>query len=130
MVVLSSGLVVAVGGDPEGHQTDEGVALQAFSVTGEVDSSFGEAGLARSPIAGDAVAHAHPDGGLVLAGLTRTGASVIVKLRHDGQADSSFGENGVVQTGASSIDALVVRPDGRVVFLVPTDVGTSFALVG
>lgn len=127
LVVLSGGRVVAVGSDRDPMAT--GADLQAFSVDGEMDRSFGDAGLVRLSVGVEA-AHAPPDGGLVLGAHTATGSLVIQKLRHNGLPDSSFGEEGVVHTSGFIIRALAVRPDGGVVVLLWTDGGNSFALLG
>jgi uncharacterized delta-60 repeat protein len=92
-------------------QLAPGAAVSAARIrlAGELDPSFGRAGLVKGTgqtIGGIAV---QPDGRIVVAGL-----GSLARYLPDGSLDASFGQGGSVATGISA-DAVALQPDGKVV---------------
>ena len=90
-------------------------APAAAAAAGDLDSSFGSAGVAHLAAGAElnAVA-AEPDGGAVAVG--RTGSSMIAaKLTPAGQLDASFGSGGIATVGAGVARAVAIQADGKIV---------------
>jgi uncharacterized delta-60 repeat protein len=114
---------------------------------GEVDTSFGQGGIASPDPSGgygdtaqaQAVA-AQPDGRIVVAGryLVKQFPSeyrtFVTRLEPDGRVDESFGDRGFAITGSSPVDffgrlELAVGPDGHI-YVAESDRLSSFTATG
>lgn len=98
------------------------VAGTAGAVTGQLDPSFGNGGVA-SPALGSAYQHTPldsarlPDGRTVVAGASGTEPwALLGMLRSDGSPDPAFGVSGAVETRDVSVwDAVAVQADEKIV---------------
>jgi uncharacterized delta-60 repeat protein len=116
---LTAGLIV-----PEAAQAAPG---RAHSSSSQVDSSFGQSGVATAFSDGSADALvAEPDGGAVVAGSSRSSSTdasaptqvAVTKLLSSGQADTSFGTSGTVVTQVQGVaQAVAIAPDGGILVL-------------
>lgn len=92
--------------------------LARFEDDGTLDASFGTAGVATvdcgPPVAGTATLVRQPDGKLVAAAPSNSGATCVVRALTDGSPDPSFGTNGVVTVPDLYAWALAIQPDGKV----------------
>jgi len=87
---------------------------------GDLDHSFGSAGVVRTDFGGSDLANAvavQPDGKIVAAGTTGT-AFALARYNADGSLDTSFGSGGKVTTTIGPRDAanaILLQPDGKIV---------------
>lgn len=98
---------------------------QAVSNPGDLDQSFGDAGLATAVFYGTSgTANAgilQPDGKIVTAGFNSTSKGfALARFHPDGTIDNSFGMAGKVSTSfsqsdSSFADALAIQPDLKIV---------------
>jgi uncharacterized delta-60 repeat protein len=118
------GKIVAGGAGVQPNLTVFGLARHHLD--GSLDTSFGNGGVALTPIGSFGFATAvarQPDGKLVAAGQSygpsQTYEFTLVRYEVDGTLDTSFGADGVVTTPVGSSDAeafaLVLQPDGKLV---------------
>jgi uncharacterized delta-60 repeat protein len=117
-------------------------ALPAGAAPGDVDTSFGQSGLATVPFPSGGVPTAmavQPDGKVVVVGDADTPSSAsgttvtigqpevgVARLMPNGSADASFGTSGVTTTKVSDSDhaeRVAVAPDGGI--LVLADAATA-----
>ncbi len=109
-------------------------ALARYRSDGELDSSFGNDGVAASPLLGAGSAYGRtlalaPNGKLVLGGTydidpspaEERYAPAIVRFQSNGSLDTGFGAGGVVEApltqGANeeSLEGIVVQPDSKII---------------
>jgi uncharacterized delta-60 repeat protein len=96
--------------------------VMRFTPNGNLDSSFGINGIARTVFGNDYAVGAclQPDGKIVVGG---NGSAEFLLMRYntDGKLDNDFGKNGIVSAnfGAGSIEssckAIALQPDGKIV---------------
>ena len=107
------GKLIAVGG-----AAFNGVAVVVaarFTPDGQLDTSFGEAGIARAPALDHATAvDFAADGSIVIAGSKVSGDWRLARITRDGAVDQSFGSGGFAP-GPWEVTAIEALPDGRVV---------------
>lgn len=116
-----------------------GSVLPASAAPGDVNSSFGQAGLATVPFPSGGAPTAmvvQPDGKIVVAGDADTPSSAsgttvtfgtpevgVARLLADGSADTSFGTSGVTTTKIADTDhaaRVALAPDGGILVLADT----------
>src|SRR5207249_3402861 len=100
------------------------------SNAGDLDPTFGNGGVASTPLPATSDAHSvvvQPDGKIVVAGCTDTcddnlaayaHTFVVARFLPDGQLDSTFGSGGVVQTGFGAhgqAHSVALQADGKIV---------------
>ncbi len=94
-------------------------AIARYNSNGSLDTSFGSFGTTTTTIGSDEdVAHSviqQPDGKLVAAGYTKSGAVIsvaLVRYQSDGSIDTSFGTSGKVITTIGSISRVfsIIQP--------------------
>jgi uncharacterized delta-60 repeat protein len=91
----------------------------AAAAPGDLDPTFGTAGVVQTAIGSSATANAialQPDGRILLAGSSYPGGLALARYAPDGALDSSFGTGGVL-TGPVEVTALgvAVQEDGKIV---------------
>ena len=91
----------------------------ASAAPGDLDPSFGDAGIVRTAIGGAAIANAvvlQSDGRIVVTGRSDPEGLAVARYRPDGTLDTTFGTNGVA-AGLTTGTALGValQLDGRIV---------------
>jgi uncharacterized delta-60 repeat protein len=108
---------IVVGGVADGD-----FALARYSITGELDSTFGLDGRITFDLGGDDRVNAvrlQADGKIVAAGVANGVDFAIVRVNADGTPDTIFGSNGRVVTdcsgGPDAAFAVLVRSDGKIV---------------
>ena len=139
LVRQPDGKLVAAGYARSG--TSDDFALARYNADGSLDTSFGTGGKVLTAIGSTDSANAlvrQPDGKLVAAGYSHTGASgydfALARYNVDGSLDTSFGSGGKVTTAFSSgpdlVYALTLQPDGKLVAAGRADNGSDddFAL--
>jgi uncharacterized delta-60 repeat protein len=116
---VSLGLILWPAAAAGGHSS---ASAAAPLLAGDLDSSFGSAGVVtQSP--GDPVGIAvQPDGKVVVAGgAVRGSGFLLARYLPDGSPDPSFGEGGYVPTGPGlpvgrdDSGAVALQPDGKIV---------------
>ena len=135
MALQPDGKIVLVGG----------LRMARYESDGDLDPSFGDAGVVEIVFNGGLLDEAHgvaiqPDGRILVAGVTRVGAQddfAVNRYLADGTLDGSFGGDGRVSTDfAGQVDrayAVLVQTDGRIVVvghagaMTPLGVGSDFA---
>jgi len=139
LVLQPDGKLVAAGQASTGATYD--FVLVRYNANGTLDASFGTGGAVTTPVGVgyDAVSSlvVQPDGKLVAAGYTATGATyafALVRYHADGTLDAGFGVEGAVVTRVgvdrNYASALVLQPDGKLVAAGYTEpVDNDFALV-
>jgi uncharacterized delta-60 repeat protein len=125
LALQSDGKIIAAG---TANNFDE-FGLARYNSNGTLDSSFGSGGVVRTafPMAGATAAKAavvQPDGKIVAAGYTGTGATfndyALVRYNSNGSLDSAFGTGGLVtlnyefNTNDYAEDVLI-QPDGKII---------------
>lgn len=123
MALQNNGMIV-VGVSPWGY---EGFIVMRYQGNGALDQTFGQAGIATTPIVPSQYAtaravSAHVKGTIVVVGTAHTGSTGAIGLARflpTGQLDKSFGKGGVVATlfkGASAgAVALAIDKSKRIV---------------
>jgi uncharacterized delta-60 repeat protein len=92
----------------------------AFAADGDLDTSFGEGGLAKIDRSSEVTRIAlQPDGKVIAAGQVPGGDinTYVTRLDENGAVDTSFGTNGYVTLGppgGMGIGPVAVQPDGRI----------------
>ena len=102
--------------------TDTDYLLVRFTPTGQLDITLDDDGVAMVDIGGDCneafTIALHPDGRIVMAGDTCSGAS-IAAVFENGSIDSSFGSFGgwrdIFGTAGGIVHALAIDADGRII---------------
>jgi uncharacterized delta-60 repeat protein len=121
--IQSDGKIVVVGSTFNG--TNEDFALVRYTTGGTLDSTFGTAGVTKTPIgsndeAGYAV-EIQSDGKIVVAGSTNNGTNddfAVARYTTGGVLDNTFGTGGIVTTAIAGYDqayALTIQSDGKIV---------------
>ncbi len=106
--------------------TNDDFALVRYNTNGSLDTSFGSGGKVITNLGGNDVVQAlaiQTDGKIVVAGFTRTGATVadfgLARYTTGGLLDTSFGSAGTVVTslaaGEDAAAALAIQSDGKIV---------------
>jgi uncharacterized delta-60 repeat protein len=122
ITVLTDGKILLAGSTSPTGGSD--FALMRFNSNGSLDTSFNSVGYVTTNIAGYDSANAiavQPDGKIVLAGVSNTGAAnfALVRYKSDGALDTTFDGDGKVSTDFSSTDeqvnAVAIQADGKVV---------------
>jgi uncharacterized delta-60 repeat protein len=99
-------------------------ALARYRPDGSLDPSFAGNGKQTFPIgeaSGAAAVAVQPDGKIVVAGYSSSGASsrvALARLKANGLPDPAFGTDGLTTTPVglvSGAEALVLQPDGKIV---------------
>ena len=135
-LALQPGGKLVVGGEIDSGILPKGYfGLVRFNSDGTLDTSFGENGLAMTPIGSDASGAAlaqQPDGKLVLAGYSTVDSThefALARYDADGSPDVGFGTSGAVTTpiGAhgSTADAVALEPDGTILVAGGTETGSN-----
>jgi formylglycine-generating enzyme len=127
---------------PDGRFLAVGVAYDDVAVSrhlasGELDTTFGDSGLARIPVLTGTDtgyrATLTADGKILIAGFAHNGVNqdvAVVRLDFDGQIDTTFGIDGAVTTDLGGDDlgfAVAPLPDGKI--LVAGRSGNRIAMV-
>ena len=109
-------------------------AIARYQPDGSIDYSFGEGGVTRTDLTGNAdlvtALVAQPDGKFVVAGIAQ-GRLAAVRYHADGSLDTGFGDNGkVIFTGLAATfgnmktAALTLQADGKMVLATsPVSIG-------
>lgn len=109
VVIQSDGKIIVAGTDnPYGSST---FALARYTITGSLDSTFGNSGIITTTI-GDIASRGNdiiiqPDGKIIVAGQSYepfTSVFALARYKNDGNLDDTFGIGGIVTT-TSSIQA-------------------------
>jgi uncharacterized delta-60 repeat protein len=128
MALSQDGMIVTAGEGPGDSTNSTRIAVARYEPDGQLDSSFGEAGIAEFSIGSsynDARAVAiQPDGKIVVAGDYFTGNqsgpnngydALVVRFLANGQLDSSFNGVGYVNLGPGfGWGGVAVQNDGRI----------------
>ena len=143
VVIQPAGGIVTAGW----HNTPGGAdfALTRHDASGNLDHSFGTAGIASTDFGGDDDeafdAALTPDGGIVAVGRTDAGGFpkqdfAVARYTPDGKPDLGFDADGMVATdilgGGDQANAVAVQPDGKIVVAgsaVRGGIDSDFALV-
>jgi uncharacterized delta-60 repeat protein len=98
------------------------ISLVRYNSDGTLDNSFGQAGIALSPISEDDYAYygtLQGDGKIVIAGNIINGGFTLWRFNQNGTTDNSFGAFGSVLTTGSAqgnfATAAAVQTDGKIV---------------
>lgn len=100
------------------------MAAMRFLPDGNIDSSFGDNGIASIPYTPCTAIAVQPDGKVLLAGyedLANPGVPfVLARFNTDGSLDASFGNNGLVlhqwpDGGENKCRAMKLQPDGKII---------------
>lgn len=123
--IQADGKIIVAGSCDLGF--DSAVAICRLNPSGDLDTSFGDAGKVISTIGAehseaDAIA-LQPDGKIVIAGSAYDDADLqsvmVARFLPTGILDPSFGTNGFVitplGTNSSSASAIALQPDGKIV---------------
>ena len=121
--------------------TNLDIVLARYDAQGQPDTTFGDAGVVITEVAGDdELANdmvLQDDGKILVAGWVRTSGEtssrVVIRYTADGSLDPTFGEGGLVTVshdGFDSVDLITVQPDGKVIIVGRVDSGNrrGFAL--
>jgi uncharacterized delta-60 repeat protein len=140
VLVLSNGLIV-VGGTSSPNSSTSNLTLARFTSSGQLDTTFGNAGFAIDTASGIGSACAlalGANGDLLAPGSMQSpGPSeefALAAFLPGGAPDTSFGSNGTATAnlgGQARAQAMAVQGDGRIVlagFASPTGSGYDFAL--
>jgi uncharacterized delta-60 repeat protein len=121
VAIQSTGKIV-IGGS-SGFTT---FALARFTITGSLDSTFGNNGVVTTSIdsvtGGDAVA-IQPDDKILIVGSTNgitstTGTLALARYNTNGSLDSGFGSSGIITTsinGYGDGNGIALQPDGKII---------------
>jgi uncharacterized delta-60 repeat protein len=102
-------------------------AAARYSSTGELDPTFGTAGMVTTNIAGDSdfpyASALQSDGMIVLAGRVAPSGGAnpdigVLRYTADGELDTSFGNAGILRNPSDAWDqahGVLIQPDGRIV---------------
>ena len=96
--IQSDGKIVAAGYARDAAGVGQYTVVR-YDANGALDPYFGNGGIARVPVTGNAYSMAlQPDGKIVVAGYSGTAYSVFTAVRFttDGQLDPAFANNGIV----------------------------------
>jgi uncharacterized delta-60 repeat protein len=141
VVVQPDGAIV-VGGSAERDADVEDFALARFTSSGDLDGSFGTAGVVYTDFLGTQDTlfglALQPDGNIVGVGFTvRPGAPnwdlSMARYLPDGTLDVGFGTNGRVMTSFGTLDsgqAVTLQPDGKIVVAGTSDSNVILARYG
>ena len=133
-IARADGSLIVIG-DCEAGRTTYQIAAAQLTSLGQVDSRFGERGLAivNSPNGKMLLTHdaaIQPDGKMILTGWVATGQEMqgmfsdndifVLRLNPDGSLDTSFGARGFTILGFGSghsedANSIVVQQDGKIV---------------
>jgi uncharacterized delta-60 repeat protein len=123
VVIQSDGKIITAGYYDNG--TDNDFALARFNSDGELDDSFGENGIVKTPVGsfGDVAVGVvlQSDGKIVVAGHSDNGSDrdiAILRYNADGSLDDSFDSNGIVLIpigdGEDYCEDITLQPDGKI----------------
>lgn len=147
LALQPNGKIVVAGTTDSTYSGSSRFAVARYNANGSLDSSFGNKGEATAAFGTDwaaAMAIAlEPDGKIVVAGYTLSGASfalqgfALARYNADGSLDSTFGSGGEVTTvvgSAAAAAAVAVQSNGKILAAGSTSSGKDlqvrhFALV-
>lgn len=133
---------VLLGG--RGGMTGTGILVLRYTQTGQVDSTFGDSGMAVHHRDGTNFDRAYsvaltPEGRIVAAGCFATAdewSPAVVRFNADGSLDTTFGDSGAATYEVQpdipyeSFNGLKVEPDGDLVLLVTSSPGDGSPEIG
>ena len=133
MAVQPDGKTVVAGGASDAFQ------LARFLADGQLDTGFGNGGLLRTDLIGNAFVQEtaravaiQADGKIVVVGDTRSGSPfsfALARYLADGSLDAGFGTGGTVLGGvAGRAFAVAIQPDGRILVAGDDTVTENFRL--
>ncbi|MBV9596642.1 MAG: hypothetical protein JOZ87_07235 [Chloroflexi bacterium] len=142
------GHILVVGTAFSNGDTDDDFALVRYTLAGQLDQSFGQAGVVTTDFSdgqsgvSTSVDHAsavelQPDARIIVGGFTRgqSQSFAVARYQPNGALDATFGRGGKVQVPAREpqVSSMVLEPSGDIVLAgssVSIDRGTApFALV-
>ncbi|MEI8201701.1 MAG: T9SS type A sorting domain-containing protein [Bacteroidota bacterium] len=101
------------------------ISVTRYKTNGNIDSTFGTAGIAFGPATNYSDAYAtaiQTDGKILVAGFTENGSDndfVLLRFNTDGTLDNTFGTAGATSTDFGSVEdrafAMAVQTDGKIV---------------
>lgn len=137
VTIQSDGKILLAGRsaiDPDDYQNGYATALVRYNADGTLDNTFGEDGIATTPLL-TYVTHVseQADGAILVA----TGGGTPSALRYTGTGvlDVSFGEDGVLSltppfgSYGTSLNSFLLQPDGTMLFAGYTGSGNDLAIV-
>jgi uncharacterized delta-60 repeat protein len=111
-----------------GYLNNQAVAMR-FLTTGQLDTSYGDAGFAKLAFWQALQQEVFPDGSLLAVSREITGDNQriqAVRVMAGGLVDAAYGMNGVLSYGsgaaAESASQMIVEPDGKIVAAGPSSV--------
>ncbi len=118
MAIQADGKIIVAGASPSSPYS---FVLARFDTSGNLDPTFGNAGIATTLSGLDGAVIVQPDGKIVEAGRTNTGSGWVWSLERvnsDGSLDSTFANGGLAEgpfSGSTSIRALTLQANGKLV---------------
>jgi uncharacterized delta-60 repeat protein len=118
MAIEPNGEIVLAGENLTATGSGSGQAVVRYDLSGNLDTTFGNGGVAINSALG--IAHAvivQPDGKIVTGGLSASGGHwSLERLNSDGSLDTTFGTGGdVISPFGGNIWALGLQTNGRIV---------------
>jgi uncharacterized delta-60 repeat protein len=137
VIIQPDGKIVAAGDNHDG--TKNTFALARYTITGSLDSNFGNNGVVTTSIGSYAATSdiaIQPDGKIVVLGHSSIASKMTFALARysiNGSLDADFGNGGILTTAIGDRafgNVLVIQPDGKIVAVGGSGPGssTTFAL--
>lgn len=129
VAIQSDGKIIVVGSSDLNALSGGKIALARYTITGSLDSTFGNSGIVTTSIANYAYATdvtIQPDGQIIVIGGSQN-SFALVRYNNDGTLDSDFGSSGIITTPIGTDaggESVALQSDGKIVTAGPSSDGS------